>query len=222
MPSLTKLLNIRVYDEQNNQLGFLRDVAFDKTSGKCNLLLNSGAYSADKWSLRQYMLILTNCAPLDGYIGETLIDKSAYTAYGKRIGTVTDVKFNRGMKLDKIICDNEQMFTRGRLQGVGDVIIVKPPKQKRDKPAPKKPREKTETVKMIVTEIQDKRPAAKANYPRRRYGDFNFLLGKIADKNITNFYGEVMIRAGDKVTSETLRQAKISGKLVELCLHTKQ
>lgn len=225
MPSLTKLVNIRVYDDKNTQLGVLRDVTFDKASGKCSLVLDTGAYSADKWSLRQYMLILYNAKRVNDGNGATVMGKTAYNAQGNRVGTVIDVKFGRTMKLDKVICDNEQVLTRGLLQGVGDVIIVKTPRPQKTKTAPPKPTASTAEVtetEIVITDKQDKRPAPKAKYPKRRYGDFNFLLGKIVDKNITNFYDEVMIRAGDKVTAETLRQAKISGKLVELCLHTKQ
>lgn len=54
---------------------------------------------------------------------------------------------------------------------------------------------------------------------RRRYGDFSFLIGKSVDKTIVNFQGEVMIRQHETITRDILRQAKISGKLLELYLH---
>lgn len=54
---------------------------------------------------------------------------------------------------------------------------------------------------------------------RRRYGDFSFLIGKSVDKTVVNFQGEVMIRQHETITRDILRQAKISGKLLELYLH---
>ncbi len=54
---------------------------------------------------------------------------------------------------------------------------------------------------------------------RRAYGDFNFLIGKTVDKTVVNFQGEVMIRQHETVTKDILRQAKVSGKLLELYLH---
>ena len=54
---------------------------------------------------------------------------------------------------------------------------------------------------------------------KRRYGNFNFLVGQRVDKTICNFQGEVMIKRDAYITAETLRQAKLWGKLTELCLH---
>lgn len=54
---------------------------------------------------------------------------------------------------------------------------------------------------------------------RRKYGDFSFLIGKSVDKTVVNFQGEVMIRQHETITRDILRQAKISGKLLELYLH---
>lgn len=57
--------------------------------------------------------------------------------------------------------------------------------------------------------------------PKRKSGDFSFLVGKVVDKNIFNFLGELMIREGDIVTRQVYLQARAFGKLTELCLHTK-
>ncbi|MCM1289484.1 MAG: hypothetical protein NC132_02385 [Corallococcus sp.] len=54
---------------------------------------------------------------------------------------------------------------------------------------------------------------------RRKYGDFSFLIGKSVDKTVVNFQGEVMIKQHETITRDVLRQAKISGKLLELYLH---
>lgn len=57
--------------------------------------------------------------------------------------------------------------------------------------------------------------------PKRKSGDFSFLVGKVVDKNIFNFLGELMIREGDVVTRSIYIKARMYGKLTELCLHTK-
>ena len=57
--------------------------------------------------------------------------------------------------------------------------------------------------------------------PRRKSGDFSFLVGKIVDKNLFNFLGELMIKEGEVVTREVYLRAMYFGKLTELCLHTK-
>lgn len=57
--------------------------------------------------------------------------------------------------------------------------------------------------------------------PKRKSGDFSFLVGKVVDKNIFNYLGELMIREGDVVTRNVYIKARMFGKLTELCLHTK-
>ena len=88
---------------------------------------------------------------------------------------------------------------------------------------------KTETVQ-VATQPKAETAAAKpatvtatttSHTIRRKYGDFNFLIGKSVDKTITNFQGEVMIKQHETINAEVLRQAKISGKLLELYLHIK-
>ena len=248
MPSLTRLLNKTVVNDNNAELGVVQGVALDKTSGKCMLCLDTGIYITDSVTAKKNTLIASN-AQISQLDGEQLVCKDVYTADGKRVGTVIDVYFNTAMTLNKVLCNNGQMFTRRQLQGVGDVIIARLPKPSaQQKAKTDKKHNKTtsigtkpvdtatadtatadatflnatpiETMQTVVVK-QDVKNQAEQKYPKRRYGDFSFLIGKTADKNITNFYGEVMIRVGDKVTVAILRQAKLAGKLIELCLHSK-
>ena len=148
------------------------------------------------------------------------------------MGTVRDAIIGRTANVIKLITDNGRQYTRGRIAAINDIILIKNPKpakktekRKRDQTQERKQAQEYEqaqasaNTKPKTTKAVD----AAANSPsvRRRYGDFSFLLGKTADKNITNFFGEVMIRAGETITLDVLRQAKISGKLIELCLHVK-
>lgn len=243
MPSLTRLLNKTVVNDVNAELGVVQGVALNRTNGKCLLCLDTGVYTADSVTVRKNAIV-TNNAQASQATGEQLICKNVYLTDGKRLGTVIDVYLSTAMTLDKVLCSNGQVFTRRQLQGVSDIIIVKLPKPANKKrktkavdkscdttadtstgtatldasPVKSTPLETTETV---VAVKQEKKKTAEPRYPKRRYGDFSFLIGKVADKNITNFYNEVMIRVGDKVTAATLRQAKLAGKLIELCLHTK-
>lgn len=73
--------------------------------------------------------------------------------------------------------------------------------------------------KVVVTGTPTTPPATIA--PKRKSGDFSFLVGKRVDKNICNFWGELMIREGEVVTREVYLKARTFGKLTELCLHTK-
>lgn len=158
-----------------------------------------------------------------------IVGATVYNANGKRLGEVTNISLSKAKKLTAIACSDGTNYTRGQLMGVDEIVIVKLPKPATDKAKPdvKRPKQNVKpsvppkpTVRPEVDALPEPNAAAEKTYPvRRRYGDFSFLLGKIVDKDITNFYDEIMLRKGATVTHDVLRQAKISGKLIELCLH---
>ena len=134
-------------------------------------------------------------------------------------------KINNAAKLTKVVDADGKTYPRGRIYAIGDIILIKKPAVKKVKTTAKiKPA--AATPEPIPNDVRPNTsaPAEKdcARFPiKRRYGDFSFLIGKTADKNITNFYGEIMLKQGEKITLDALRQAKLSGKLIELCLHAK-
>lgn len=218
MTTLKELLGSAVYDENDVSLGQIRDVLFDKTTGKCLPMLSGGVYAVDKLTANNKSVVASNAQQtVDCY--PTIIDKAAYDTLGKRLGTVVDATIGKSMTVGKIILDNGQKYGRGRVLAVGDIVLIKIAK-------PAKKRTKTTKEQVQVCATKQTKPA-NVNTPvitqstKRRYGDFSFLIGKTADKNIINFYGEVMIHLGETVTPDILRQAKRSGKLIELCLHVK-
>lgn len=218
MLSLKQLLHKPVYDQNGIEIGKLNDVLLRRSDGKGIIVTDNGAYAADGITTRKGKIILDGIAQSED--GAQIGDKPLYSLNGKHLGTVYDVTFGKTLKIGKITCDTGEEYGRGRIYATDDIVIVKDQTPKQTK--------KTTVRKQTSLPSCEQAPKHKIDitknvtYPvRRRYGDFSFLLGKISDKNITNFFGEVMIRAGDKVTHDTLRQAKISGKLIELCLHTK-
>lgn len=234
MLSLIKLRETNVYDDKGGLLGALKDVAFEIATGKCLLMTDGNVYLADGVTKTVEGLVASNPQFAEGKFAP-LTGKCVYDVTGKCLGTIRNVTFNKTLTLCKCTCDTGEELTRRRLQAVGDVVIARVFKSKTDKTAlqtvTKKAGVKKETDKTTVerqptpqqkiVEIPQRTQMGAAYPVKRRYGDFSFLLGKVADKNITNFFNEVMIRRGDVVTKDVLRQAKISGKLIELCLHVK-
>ena len=218
MLSLKQLLYRPVYGQDGVEIGKLRDMLLLKSDGKGVAVTDNGAYIADGILTGKGKISLVNAVKTEN--GAQLVDRPLYDLSGRYLGTIYDVIFGKTLKIGKITCDNGEEYGRGRICATGDIVIVKnPPQKEKRKQVISKQANSPATEPM---RIQSVNIAKNATYPvRRRYGDFNFLLGKAVDKNITNFYGEVMIRAGDKVTHDVLRQAKISGKLIELCLHAK-
>lgn len=220
------LLNCNIYDVNNVMLGKACDVMYDAETGKCLPMLEGKVYNIDEISASSTCVVASNLQTATN-LGVTLIGKAVYDAQGKKLGTVVDATFYKTtMKLRGLVCDNGERYSKSRIFAINDIVIIKVAKPKKAKATRKKERidiSAHENVKQTLVKaesIKTDEPVP-TRYIRRRYGDFSFLLGKKADKTIINFFNEVMIRAGETVTLEILRQAKISGKLIELCLHVK-
>lgn len=215
--TLKQLLNLNVYDEKGTNLGQIRDVTFDKATGKCLLITNDAAYAANKL-LKKGANGAIGSFQKNENVYPTIAGKKAYDTLGRLLGTVVNATIGKSMILGKLYLDNGDMYNRGQIAALNDVFLIKIVKRR----AQKKEKREPEHMPIRASKQPSAKPANTASNSgslRRRYGDFSFLLGKTADKNITNFFGEVMIRAGETVTVDILRQAKISGKLIELCLH---
>lgn len=219
MTTLKQLLTCDVYDENEIRLGQVRDVAYDKNGGKCLPILDDKVYTVDKLAQSCKSLVASN-AQQTANTFPTITNKTAYDTSGNRLGVVADATIGKTMTIGKIILEDGRQYSRGRIAAVNDIVLIKPSKPK----AAKEKKRKAAQTSICANE----QPAPKSTQTavctqaaKRRYGDFSFLLGKTADKIITNFFGEVMIRAGETVTQDVLRQAKLGGKLIELCLHVK-
>lgn len=224
---ISELVGINLIDSDTlENLGAITDIIWDKPGKKCAFVTDNGAYNVEK-------IVSTDgdtmnvLAPTKTDVGETLVGKFAYETSGRFLCKVGDVEVGKTLKLTKIYLENEEVYTRGRVYAVKDVMLIRaptPPRPKRVKPKVEQIETKiaTETeqqVTVVTTAIR--RPVNAPWRQNRKYGDFSFLIGKMTDKTITNFQGEVMVKLGERVTHDILRQAKISGKLIELCLHTK-
>ena len=52
-------------------------------------------------------------------------------------------------------------------------------------------------------------------------GTGSFMLGRRCDKNIMNRFNEIIVKQGSLITNETIKKAKLNGKLLELSMHAK-
>ena len=192
--------------------GQISDFVYDKSAGIGAFATDTGNYSAKIFSVQDAVSV-SETAAWD--TGETLVGKIAYDTTGKYLGKIYDVEFASTLKPSKITLIDGTEYGRGKIYAVKDVALIRA-----KVPATSK---RTTAAKPVNTAEQSrkKRTVSARWLQNRKYGDFSFLIGKFTDKTITNFQGEVMVKHGEKVTPEILRQAKISGKLIELCLHTK-
>ena len=173
------------------------------------------------------------------------VGKLVYNTCGKLLGKIAEVEIGKTLKVKYLTLDDGKQIALSQVVANNDVVMVKVPKQSQRKSAGRLNKRMqttsnntTTTTSGLVgadnttggasiaelkspTTVGGQTQNAPPLYARRKSGDFSFLVGKIVDKNIFNFWGELMIRKGDIVTRETYLKARYFGKLTELCLHTK-
>lgn len=218
MYKISELVGKNLLDVNSAQdFGQICDFVYDKTMGVGAFATDTGKYGAEKiFSVKDAVSVIT-AAEFDA--GETLVGKVAYDTTGKYLGKIYDVEFGSTLKPNKITLIDGTEYSRGKIYAVKDVALIRAKTPVRHKKVASTPT--TATPDNTIEQTHKKMTLNARWLQNRKYGDFSFLIGKVTDKNITNFQGEVMVKHGEKVTQEILRQAKISGKLIELCLHTK-
>ena len=216
MYKISELVGKNMFDVNSAQeFGQISDYIYDKASGAGALTTDTGKYSAKIFSVQDAVSV-TDASKLDS--GETLVGKVAYDTTGKYLGKILDVEFNATLKPSKLSLIDGTEYGRGKIYAVKDITLIRAK-------TPARPKTTATTTTATPTKIVEplrKKTVSARWLQNRKYGDFSFLIGKYTDKTITNFQGEVMVKQGERVTQDILRQAKISGKLIELCLHTKQ
>ena len=226
MYKLNRLLGKTVTDSEGNSLGKITAVSWSKPLNSCVITTHTGRFRLNA-AAKTSAIIADERERLDGETDIPPITPSQeiYDTDGKYLGKVGDAEFNNAAKLTRVVDTDGKTYLRGRIYAIGDIILIKKPKEKKTKKSPKT-KSAAVTTEPIPNDVRPSTSATEekdsARFPiKPRYGDFSVLIGKTADKNITNFYGEIMLKQGEKITLDALRQAKLSGKLIELCLHAK-
>ena len=214
MYKLSEIVGKKLIDVNTaRDLGEISGVAYSKAQG-CAIVTGEGQWTAEKiFSVKDAVSVVEPVQAQDYQPLE--IGKTAYDTTGKYLGSLAEVEIGNTLKLACAHLDDATALGRGKIYAVGDVLLVRA----------RTPSGKSTAAKRKKSaDGQTGAPKGKVSarwLQNRRYGDFSFLIGKTVDKTITNFQGELMIKQGEKVTNTILRQAKVSGKLIELCLHTK-
>ena len=219
MFKITELGGKKLIDiDTARDLGEISCIAWNKALGSCALVTDEGCFSAQKIFSAKDAVSVVAPTLAEGFEKLTL-DKSAYDTTGKYLGKLAEVEFGNTLKIASLKLDDGTVCSRGKLYAASDVLLIRA-RTPATKTAASKPAKTQSEQKTEATQKSPKITTARW-LQNRRYGDFSFLIGKKVDKSITNFQGELMVKKGQKVSNTVLRQAKLSGKLIELCLHTK-
>ena len=214
MYKITELVGKKLIDVNTaRDLGHICGIAWSKQAGNCAIVTDSGRWAAEKIFSVKDAVSVVNPELAESY-EELTLGKTAYDTTGKYLGKIAEIEIGNTLKIGYAHLDCGTPFSRGKLYALGDVLLIRA-----RTPATKSANKQT---KASGGQKQKSQKLTAAHWlQNRRYGDFSFLIGKTVDKTITNFQGELMIKQGERVTNTILRQAKVSGKLIELCLHTK-
>lgn len=201
---LSWMLSKTVIDEHGER-GAIDDVCWQKGQ-PCLLKIDDKTWRAERIKAKGNN-IFTNLAE-DDFLPTLETNKQVYDTDGKLLGFLQDAEITSTLKLKKLILSNGNVVALSKIVANNDIITVRTNKPKRQKQEKLIEIEELGNDKLVVA-------------PKRKSGDFSFLVGKVVDKNIFNFWGELMIREGNVVTREVYLKARAFGKLTELCLHTK-
>ena len=241
---LLSLLMEKNIIEKNTIAGKVDGICWQKGL-PCLLQCSENTFSADKVKLKGDV-VCDNLQQATA-LPNLQLGKLVYDTNGKLLGSVQDVELTVTLKVKSVTLDNDTVVLPSKIVANNDIITVRATKPKRAKKEiaidqqVSQPTMLTDvgtaeqisdeeqvdavaqvnanTHKVVVTGTPTTPPATIA--PKRKSGDFSFLVGKRVDKNICNFWGELMIREGEVVTREVYLKARTFGKLTELCLHTK-
>ncbi len=187
------------------ECGAIDNVCWQK-GHPCLLKINGKTWRTDRIKSKNDS-IFANLAE-DNFLPTLEIGKQVYDTDGKLIGLLQDVEITSTLKVKTLVLLNRKVIALSKIVANNDIITVRAAKPKK----PKRPKQTTATEPVDVLPIVA---------PKRKSGDFSFLVGKVIDKNIFNFLGELMMHEGDVVTREVYLKARAFGKLTELCLHIK-
>ena len=213
---LSQLLGKTLMDDQTT-VGQIDGICWQKCL-PCLLKVGNKAFGATAVKLKA-TATATNLQQCNAS-AQIGLGKMVYNTDGKLLGKIADVYLTKTLKVQKLLLDNGTIITAGKVKANNDIVTVKVARPKPAKSAQNKSDKAKQTP--LATSAEGNNTTTNTSFlPRRKSGDFSFLVGKIVDKNIFNFLGELMIKQGDIVTREVYLRARHFGKLTELCLHTK-
>ncbi len=121
----------------------------------------------------------------------TVLGKSLFTTKGAPLGIATDIQLTSTLRVKKLLTP-QHTITIGKIVGIADVVLTKP------LPTPK---------------VAPTAPI--------RYGNCDWLLGRICYKSIVNYHNEIIVHAGQLISRATINSCKSAYKLRELIVNSK-
>lgn len=177
--------------------------------------------------------------PYDGKVFNP-INFDVFDTNGRHLGIVSEIILNKNCTVKSIECGHARLSPDRIYSHSDDTLVVKPQAVKQ--PSAKRKKDKSETaatdedggIPTVLDTVLSAMENADAPSEQRTAevfedevlgasrstaGTGSFLIGRRCDKNILNRFNEIIVRQGGVITADTIRKAKLSGKLLELSIH---
>lgn len=229
--------------------GIVYNVMFDTKLKKCKFLcvlnenegVNKSLNISDIYQIGKDCIFIKNNSIIDlkcnndneFSIYTSLLNLPVYNFNGKSLGTCTDITIDKKFSIKSLHLNSGQIINIENIVNLGKTAILVSlnnvninkfkPKQKLQTNL--KPRE---DKVIILSELNSsnypspQKEEIKNNNNNKIITDFKFLIGRLIEKDIIAFNGELIAKKNTTISKEIVNKASMYGKLAEITRFSKK
>lgn len=167
------------------------------------------------------------------------INLHTYNLDGEHLGICTDIIINDKFNIEELIINAGKQISIERVFNIGEIILINNDKLSINQFKPKPKFEKLDIIKITNNDqkvvILENNPQEQDNTKKsiistlskdienqntKIITDFRFLIGRVLNKDIIAFNGEILAKQGTTINKEIVNKASNYGKLVEIARYS--
>jgi len=152
------------------------------------------------------------------------INCSIFTLDGKNMGIIKDVILTSNYQIDSLLTNNNIKICKDKIFNIGkDTVIIKDNKKillSRFKPQENIVKTNIIEQKIQMLETKHQPQEQTTPYSNKIITDVRFLLGRILNKDIIAYNGEIIAKTGTTISKEIINKASNYGKLIEVARYS--
>ena len=148
-----------------------------------------------------------------------------YNINGECLGTCIDISLNKNNSIEEIIINNGKTIKFKEILNIGKkIILINNNSLKLSKFKPKsqilKIKKDYNKKVVILKDTLPKQQTISYEINDKITTDSRFLIGRILNKDIISFNGEIIAKVGSIITKDIINKASSYGKLIEIARHS--
>lgn len=151
------------------------------------------------------------------------INMKVYNLNGESLGTCIDIKLNQNHSIEEIIINNSKTINSNEIFNIGKkIILINNNSLTLSKFKPKTKINKIENNNDNKVVILNNNDIKEKKYEQNNkiITDSRFLIGRILNKDIISFNGEIIAKNGSVINKEMINKASTHGKLIEIARYS--